>query len=64
MSYERALLTSFFIRFDNYVNNHQGDLKKAILLKHYVRVFFNTQNVESYFNTPTKQIYSILLKSL
>ena len=64
MKYEKTLLDSFFIRFDNYVNCYQTDLEKRILLKHYIRVFFNTQNVESYFNTPTNQIYSVLLKSL
>ena len=62
--YEKILLNSFYKRFDSYVNLHQTDLKKAVLLKHYIRIFFNVQNIESYFNTPTRQIYNTLLKGL
>jgi len=57
-SFEQSLLNSFFIRYNNFVNNQSLDLQKRILLKQTTKRFINIKNINIIFNIPTQTIYN------
>ena len=65
---EKQLLNSFFIRFDNYANqkyyNNLISLNELIEIKQSAKIVFNSENINSVFNTHTSKLFNIIKKHI
>ena len=65
---EKQLLTSFFIRFNSFVNNRRINgyltLHEAIIIKNACKSLINVENISNVFNIPTIKVYNAFRKAL
>jgi len=65
---EKQLLSSFFIRFNNFVDSRKNldyiSLSEAIKIKQSAKNIINIDNIHLIFNLKTSQVYNAFRKAL